>query len=494
MNLTRTQLLGAVRQFARDAEGADAAIIYFAGHGVQLSGRNYVFPVDVGRDALARADQELVAVEILLESMRAAGGLRLLLLDACRDNPLNPSSGQSRVSEGGLADMSVQGALVLFAARPGRQALDGAGANSPFARALAARMGQAGVELPIVLGQVRDDVLRETAGWQEPSIYGEMPAHHRFLAPTSPDASIDRADTNIWELVQAAGGAQAREYLRLMRRGRHWDEALLLASDDVLTASASEFTGALHRVGGADGHRTIQGALDVAEDGDRIEIVSGVYRENLVIRRSVELIGQDVVIEGIDNWSSVVLVASGTSRLVGVRLRSTTNRFSLVSVDAGGVELRGVTFDVCELCVASIWVHRAEALLSGATVQCQSACLNVGRGGLVFAYESSFVRRPGSDSASTVSLDDYASVLLHGNHFEVGDQALVGGASYARVIFDQNVVRGSVRRTGGFYFEGIAMIRAAGNQFRSLTIDRLADDEITRQELMDDVELASGEK
>lgn len=170
----------AVREFLLTAENADIAVVYYAGHGIEIGGNNYLVPVDarLGRDY--DVDDEAVSLERIIWALQSVKRLRLILLDACRDNPFPAklrSAGMTRATvTGGLAKIQDVSAdtLVAFAAKAGSISYDGDGANSPYATALLRHLAEPGLDVRIALGRVRDEVLKTTGGRQEPFIYGSL--------------------------------------------------------------------------------------------------------------------------------------------------------------------------------------------------------------------------------------------------------------------------------------------------------------------------------
>ena len=202
-DLPRDKMLEALRSFAAAADQADWAMVYYAGHGMEVNGVNYLIPIDAklasDRDILFEAmplDQVLAAIE-------GARKLKLVVLDACRNNPfagMMPSALASpaavpsadgarsvgtRAIGRGLGEIKVQGAsLVVYAAKHGQTALDGEGEDSPFAVAMVQRIATPGVELNKVFRLVRDDVMESTGGRQEPYTYGSLPGKEDFFFVT----------------------------------------------------------------------------------------------------------------------------------------------------------------------------------------------------------------------------------------------------------------------------------------------------------------------
>jgi uncharacterized caspase-like protein len=196
---TREQIIRALRAFANEAEKADWAVVYYAGHGIEVNGNNYLIPIDaklsVDRDVQFEA-VPLDQVQALLEGARK---LKLVILDACRDNPFaaqmrktTPNVAEVSSSGGasigtrslgrGLSEAKVSGAsLVVYSAKHGQVALDGEGGNSPFAIAVVQRLATPGVEINKIFRLVRDDVMEATAGRQEPYTYGSLPGREDFF-------------------------------------------------------------------------------------------------------------------------------------------------------------------------------------------------------------------------------------------------------------------------------------------------------------------------
>lgn len=161
----RAAILAALAGFAQRAAGADLALLFFAGHGVQRQNSNWLVPVDADLQAGANASHQLVAVAEAVRAM-ARAKQRVLVLDACRNDPLAGASADTL----GLAriDDTTAGSLFCFATSPGRVALDGTGQNSPFTDALLDHLGTPGLELRQVLTRVRRKVLIATDGQQVP--------------------------------------------------------------------------------------------------------------------------------------------------------------------------------------------------------------------------------------------------------------------------------------------------------------------------------------
>jgi tetratricopeptide (TPR) repeat protein len=180
-DLDRNQLLDALQRFAAEAEKADWAVVYFAGHGLEVGGLNYLLPVDARLASDRDIGFEAIGHDHVLRAVEGARKLRLVILDACRDNPflrgMTRTAAVTRSIGRGLAQIEPDGAtLVAYAAKHGQVAQDGDGGNSPFVSALVRHMDSPGVEITFLFRKVRDEVLAATDRRQEPYTYGSLPA------------------------------------------------------------------------------------------------------------------------------------------------------------------------------------------------------------------------------------------------------------------------------------------------------------------------------
>lgn len=179
-----------LRDFSRQADGAEVALVYYAGHGLEANGVNWLLPVDAALADERDLSFEAISLDTVLATVERARGLRMVVLDACRNNPFTRSmrrgTSSTRSVTRGLADVEVTGTLVLYAARGGTVAQDGApGGNSPFAAAFARRVPEPGVDIRLLVSKVRDDVLAATDRAQEPFSYGSLPGVEMALVAGS---------------------------------------------------------------------------------------------------------------------------------------------------------------------------------------------------------------------------------------------------------------------------------------------------------------------
>lgn len=204
IDATQTQLLDAMQTFSFDAETSDIALIYYAGHGVEASGENYLIPVDAAVTSNKDVQRVGVSLAQMLKAVDAARKMRVVILDACRNNPfgdlidttVKPDPTQTTADGrgtgvAGLAPVNPDlGTLVAFAAKEGQVALDGVGPDSPFATALMHALAKPDLEISLMFRQVRDEVLQATQNLQEPYTYGSLSGTPFYLAGAT-DGSVD---------------------------------------------------------------------------------------------------------------------------------------------------------------------------------------------------------------------------------------------------------------------------------------------------------------
>jgi tetratricopeptide (TPR) repeat protein len=191
LDLDRDAMQKTIHDFLRDAARSQVAVVYYAGHGVHVDGRNYLVPIDIQLRAGGRMTDGMVDLTTIMAGLDDQVRTNILILDACRNNPMasqlasaDPSRGIAGAS--GLAAPAALGAgstlgagtLIAFATAPGQVALDGEGGNSPFSAALARYIGTPGLEVQQMLTRVRADVVAATRGkqvpWSNSSLLGEV--------------------------------------------------------------------------------------------------------------------------------------------------------------------------------------------------------------------------------------------------------------------------------------------------------------------------------
>jgi TPR repeat protein len=181
----RGALIAALSEFERQADNADWAAVYYAGHGMEVDGVNYLVPVDARLRDERDVQDEAISVNRVLDAVANARKLRLVMLDACRDNPfltsMHRTIGSRSISRGLAAIEPVGATLVVFAAKDGQTASDGAGGHSPFTGSLIRRMQEPGVEINKLFRLVTGDVLKATDNQQRPFVYGSLPGEDDYF-------------------------------------------------------------------------------------------------------------------------------------------------------------------------------------------------------------------------------------------------------------------------------------------------------------------------
>ncbi|MDA9490232.1 caspase family protein [Bradyrhizobium sp. CCBAU 11361] len=215
LDLNVVEMRRALRDFGGKAREADVAVIYYAGHGIELDGTNYLIPTDAALETDTDVLDEAFPLDRVLFAIEPAKQLRLVILDACRDNPFAKTMKRtvaSRAIGRGLAKVepTSPNTMVAFAAKAGSTASDGDARNSPFATALVERLPMPGLDLRKAFGFVRDDVLKTTGYKQEPYVYGslggdDVPLVAAKPAATGPQANPQDAIRRDYELALQLG-------------------------------------------------------------------------------------------------------------------------------------------------------------------------------------------------------------------------------------------------------------------------------------------------
>ncbi|WP_049824139.1 caspase family protein [Bradyrhizobium ottawaense] len=214
-DLNGSEMRKALRDFGQRARDAEVAVIYYAGHGIELDGTNYLIPTDASLETDSDVLDETVALDRALFAVEPAKQLRLIILDACRDNPFAKTMKRTvaaRAIGRGLAKIepTSPNTMIAFAAKAGSTASDGDSKNSPFAAALVERLPTPGLDLRKAFGFVRDDVLKNTSYKQEPYVYGslggdDVPLVAAKPPATGPQASPEDAVRRNYELALQLG-------------------------------------------------------------------------------------------------------------------------------------------------------------------------------------------------------------------------------------------------------------------------------------------------
>lgn len=187
-DLTALDTRRVLRDFADATRDADIAVVYYAGHGIEVEGSNYLIPVDARLERDTDVYDEALSLDRVLVAVEPAKQLRLVILDACRDNPFGRTMKRTLASRSigrGLAQVepTSSNTLIAYSAKAGFTAQDGDGANSPFTIALSKHLTTPGLDVRRAFGFVRDDVLKSTGNKQEPFVYGSLGGEDVPLVP-----------------------------------------------------------------------------------------------------------------------------------------------------------------------------------------------------------------------------------------------------------------------------------------------------------------------
>src|SRR5471032_1246805 len=232
INLSRDKMTERLLEFGKKTQGADVAVFFYAGHGIAVGGTNYLLPIDA--DIKSEMDVKLgnaINIDVTLDQTMNDAKVKLVFLDACRDNPFAAKIRSSATSRSvsvqtGLAEMkSGEGTLIAFATGPGQTALDGQeGTNSPFTRALMANLTKPGVEIQQAMTQVRAQVNEETnkgqLPWGHTNLIGAV-----YLNPAAAPAGGPALASNTPAAPVASGGSDVElEFWRSIKKSNKPEE------------------------------------------------------------------------------------------------------------------------------------------------------------------------------------------------------------------------------------------------------------------------------
>ncbi|WP_198024775.1 caspase family protein [Bradyrhizobium sp. Cp5.3] len=287
--------------FGREAAGADMATVYFAGHGMEINGENWLIPIDTELKRDTDAANEAISLQSVMLQVSNTASLGLVILDACRNNPfavkMNRSLATRAAPSGGLGRIEPVGnVLVAYAARDGTTALDGDARNSPFAAALLHNIETPGVEVTFMFRNVRDDVMEATRNEQQPFVYGSLSRKAIYLAgrpsggaegaepvtarpavvtpaPAPTSSMIDPALVGTWEIMVPSGRGQSRWIWQIMGDGTYKFHAEPQRSarphEGMMTAANGRWT--LHALRGLSGYSDA-GAYEIR---DTLAVITG---------------------------------------------------------------------------------------------------------------------------------------------------------------------------------------------------------------------------
>jgi Caspase domain len=204
----------ALLEFSQKARESEVAVVFFAGHGMELGGENWLIPVDAELKTDLDIEQEAISLRGIMTMVSASSKLGVVILDACRNNPFLGRIKRSIATRGGLGRglsrvEPMTNVLVAYAARDGTTAADGAGRNSPFTTALLRHMETPGLEINFLFRHVRDDVIAATNDEQEPFIYGSLSKDAVYFKPPPLVPTTFGPDQTAWTLLKETTDAAA---------------------------------------------------------------------------------------------------------------------------------------------------------------------------------------------------------------------------------------------------------------------------------------------
>jgi hypothetical protein len=185
----------ALREFSNTTRNVDIAVIFFAGHGIEIDGVNYLIPVDAKLNSDFDVEDEALSLERVLRTIDSAKRLRLVIVDACRNNPFVASMKRTVANRSvgrGLArvEPATSDTLIAFAAKAGSTAEDGDGPHSPFTAAFLKHFAIPGLDVRIAFGRIRDEVMVNTRNYQEPQVYGSLGGETISVVPAAPEPKV----------------------------------------------------------------------------------------------------------------------------------------------------------------------------------------------------------------------------------------------------------------------------------------------------------------
>lgn len=299
----------------RNAADADMATVYFAGHGMEINGDNWLIPIDAELKRDTDAANEAISLQSVMLQVSNTTSLGLVILDACRNNPfvarMNRSLASRAAPNSGLGRIEPVGnVLVAYAARDGTTALDGDARNSPFAAALLRNIEAPGVEVTFMFRNVRDDVMEATHNGQQPFVYGSLSRKAIYLADrpsggaegagpvtplpavvtpapsrAPPSSTVDPALVGTWEIMVPSGHGQSRWIWQIMGDGTYKfhaePERSARPHEGTMTAANGRWS--LHALRGLSGYSD-GGAYEIH---DALAVITGKLGTG-AWRRSVE--------------------------------------------------------------------------------------------------------------------------------------------------------------------------------------------------------------
>jgi formylglycine-generating enzyme required for sulfatase activity len=216
---SKRDMTAALEEFGRQASGSEAALFYFAGHGMQIRGENYLMPVNASADSEAAVKDEAVSVSRVLDELDGSASIKIVLLDACRDNPIN---GKFRSSARGLAATAAPpgGTVIAYAAEPGKVAANGGGRNGIFTQGLLQGLNGKDLSLDGVLTVASEEVENQSQQKQVPYVNGPKTLQKRFNFNLTVNPGPAMQEAQFWDSIKTSSDtADYEAYLKQYPNG-----------------------------------------------------------------------------------------------------------------------------------------------------------------------------------------------------------------------------------------------------------------------------------
>jgi hypothetical protein len=209
IDLTKDQMMKKIRKFTVELKGADVGLFFYAGHGMQMDGVNYLIPTDAKLKSEDALDFEVIKSDFITKQLeKGQNRVNLVFLDACRDNPLKDGLARSMglstrslgKSRGFATVQKSNGTMIAYATDPGKVASDGTGKHSPFTKALLKYMDQPGLDISILMRRVRAEVKAETNGVQTPWDVSSLTGDFSFVPPLANGSQVASIQPQVVQL------------------------------------------------------------------------------------------------------------------------------------------------------------------------------------------------------------------------------------------------------------------------------------------------------
>ena len=289
-NANQGELRQGLLAFTRAASAAEVAVVFYAGHGIEVDQRNFLVPVDARLSSDQDVEFETVPLKLVMRSVARASGLRLVILDACRENPFAVSmqrAGATRSIGRGLARVEPAAeTLVAYAAKEETLAYDGEGRNSPYSTALLKHLEEPGLEVGLLFRKVRDAVLTATGGRQEPFVYGSLSSRGVYLT-----ARIEPAPAPVPGPVSEPGSTRLTAE-QLATERVFWESVKDSGNPTDIQAYLDRFPGGNYEVLARSRLQALQGSEALPAAPEAPEITAEALEDGLHLTREEHLLVQ----------------------------------------------------------------------------------------------------------------------------------------------------------------------------------------------------------